>query len=78
MLVVTNIILLRQKFFSRQAYFCRDERRVFVGLCFVATKMILVAAPAADSNHGVDLRKILQTLAGVGIALLFCCCSHTR
>ena len=69
MLVATNTYACRDKHnfvatkvFSRQAYFCRDERRVFVGLCFVATKMILVAAPATDSNHGVDLRKILQTL----------------
>ena len=36
--VATNIIL------SRQAYFCRNKRRVFV-----ATKMILVAAFASDT-----------------------------
>ena len=35
--VATNIIL------SRQAYFCRDKHM------FVATKMILVAAPANDN-----------------------------
>ena len=43
--------------FSRQAYFCRDKRRILSSqrrVCrdkevFVATKMILMAAPATDS-----------------------------
>ena len=52
--VATNLIL------SRQAYFCRDKRRV-TNTCdkhviiagkhvFLATKMILVAAPANDTQ----------------------------
>ena len=42
----------RDKKLSRQAYFCRDKIRL---VCrdkhvFVATKMVLVAAPASDSG----------------------------
>ena len=63
--VATNV-LSRQKVLprlSRQAYFCRDKRlvllrqaRIFGDRTFVATKMILVAAPANDN------RKVLQFL----------------
>ena len=35
---------------SRQTYFCRDKRRVCRDKMFVATKMILVAAPANDNS----------------------------
>ena len=45
---------LASKVLSRQAYFCLDKRRVLV---FVATKMILVAAPANDSNSTSDNQK---------------------
>ena len=34
---------------SRQNYVCRDKRFVATNTCFVATKIILVAAPANDS-----------------------------
>ena len=63
--VATNV-LSRQKVLprsSRQAFFCRDKRpvllrqaRTFRDRTFVATKMILVAAPANDN------RKVLQFL----------------
>ena len=39
-----------------QAYFCHDKRRVLsqqTDKSFVATKMILVAAPASDTAAGV-------------------------
>ena len=60
--VCCNKCLLRQKHvmtkvLSRQAYFCRDKRRVLLWqtrVCrdktFVATKIILVSAPANDNN----------------------------
>ena len=59
--VTTGILLSRQKTcfvfvatkvslcLSRQAYFCRDKRRVLLRT-FVATKIILVAAPASDGK----------------------------
>ena len=44
----TSVLLSRQTFFfsvaTKQAYFCRDKH------VFVATKIILVAAPTSDSN----------------------------
>ena len=62
MLVMTKLlcllrqnILLQQKYFVatklcllQQAYFCCNKRRVCCNKTFVATKMILVAAPAND------------------------------
>ena len=80
----TNIIL------SRQAYFCRDKRRVLSrqtqshgcrDKTFIATKMILVAAPASDipreqtattslhQSSYVDflmLRALIRTASGKG------------
>ena len=48
---------------SRQAYFCRDKRRVLSGqtrVCrdktSVATKMIPVVAPADDMKAGAEQR----------------------
>ena len=43
-------------FLSQQAYFCRDKRTVLsrqTRVCFVAKKMILVAAAASDSYFSV-------------------------
>ena len=53
MFVATNIcpdkhVFVTTKVLSRQAYFCRDNKKK----CFVATKIILVAAPAdARTKH---------------------------
>ena len=56
--VTTKVRLPRQNFccdkifLSRQAYYCRDKRRVLsrqTRKTFVATKILLVAAPANDS-----------------------------
>ena len=44
--VATNIL-------SRQAYFCREKRRVCCDKTFAATKMIPVAAPANDMQAGL-------------------------
>ena len=77
MLVATNIFLSRQNFcrdkkhfvatkiiLSLQAYFCRDKRVIV----FVATKLILVAAPANDSlpTHGLafPIRREKKTWRG--------------
>ena len=73
--VVTKVCLSRQtRVLSRQALFCRDKRRVLsskIRVCrdrtFVATKMILVAAPANDKPpppHGSDYE--------ISIVLPFC------
>ena len=52
-------IFIATKVVPRQAYFCRDERRVLSretrvnrDKTFVATKMSLVAAPASDTQRG--------------------------
>ena len=58
MLVATKLLSL-----SRRACFCRDKRRVLSRqkrVCrdkmFVATKMLLVAAPAKDSTWYVCIK----------------------
>ena len=57
MLEATKLCLSQQKYvhaffsLSRQAYFCRDKTFV-VTKTFVATEMILIAAPANDRAHG--------------------------
>ena len=56
--VATNIILSRQAYFcrdkrrvlSQQARVCRDKHMFYRDTTFVATKMILVAAPANHST----------------------------
>jgi len=54
---------------SRQGYFCRDKRRVLSPFlfCFVATKMIVVAAPASDSSAYpyVSVRIVMSWLRAV-------------
>ena len=47
--VAESILLLRQK----KDVFCRDKTRVCVDKTFVATKIILVAAPANDRLVGL-------------------------
>ena len=54
-----KIMFVASKVLSRQAYFCRDKRRV-------ATKMILAAAPADDNQIALihPLAGIHRTLSG--------------
>ena len=58
-----------QRFLARQAYFCRDKRRVLSRekrVCgdktFVTTKMILVAAPANDNLSYEDTHSAVSPL----------------
>ena len=52
--VAINTCLLRQLLcLSQQKYVCRNKKDVFCPdkrVCFVVTKMILVAAPASDTT----------------------------
>ena len=47
------------KVLSQETYFSRDKRRVYRDKTFVATKMVLVAAPANDKRAAPSLRELL-------------------
>ena len=60
-LVATKLLSRQNYVLSQQAYFLSRHTRV----CFVATKMILVAAPANDGIVGVAFNCMLYSINNV-------------